>query len=617
VRDLVQSTLHKRYHLERELGAGGMGAVYLAQDLQLQRQVAIKVLPPELAVRPELRERFLRETRVAAGFSHPNIVAVHAVEEHPQLLCFVMGFIEGETLGQRVRRAGPLGAAEAVRLLQEVAWALSYAHGRGVVHRDIKPDNILIERATGRALVTDFGIARSTASNATGLTQVGEVVGTPQFMSPEQAAGEPLDGRSDLYSLGVVAFFAVTGRLPFDAPNAQSVMAMHLTQAAPRVASLRPDLPKALCAAIDRCLEKDPAKRFETGEALAAALDIMRAARREVAPAVRMFQLQATQGVRACLIIIMLASVFLDRIQGDGGDVAVWKLLGGIATAAVLWGMFAQLVGRARYLLTVGFTFDEVREGLTVILAERAEARAQEHANPKARARERQRTVTMFVAFALSVFGTWVTLRFIRVRVGPQSYHTGLLGLAVIAVAAALFGLAIGLLMMNPARSAVLDRQIVRLWTSRAGRAVFRLAGWRLDREIDSPSPRSNAVTSAPLALFSALPGAARRELGDAKARIEKLERSLRTLADRQRDLEIALNDAGTNTAGSDAALRARRDELVGGLSAARDETIARRERVASALENVRLQLLRLKSGLGAADDVTAELHTAEALLTA
>jgi serine/threonine-protein kinase len=153
-----------------------MGAVYLARDLQLQRLVAIKVLPPELAVRPELRERFLRETRVAAGFSHPNIVAVHAVEEHPHLLAFVMGFVEGETLGQRVRRAGPLGGAEAVRMLQEIAWALSYAHGRGVVHRDIKPDNILIERATGRALVTDFGIARSTTSGATSLTQVGEVV---------------------------------------------------------------------------------------------------------------------------------------------------------------------------------------------------------------------------------------------------------------------------------------------------------------------------------------------------------------------------------------------------------------------------------------------------------
>ena len=592
-----------------------MGAVYLAQDLQLQRQVAIKVLPPELAVRPELRERFLRETRVAAGFSHPNIVAVHAVEERQQLLCFVMGFIEGETLGQRVRRAGPLGAAEAVRVLQEVAWALSYAHGRGVVHRDIKPDNILIERATGRALVTDFGIARSTAAGAAGLTQVGEVVGTPQFMSPEQAAGEPLDGRSDLYSLGVVAFFAVTGRLPFEAPSAQAVMAMHLTQTAPPVASLRPDLPQALGAAIDRCLEKDPAKRFESGEALAAALDVMRSARREVAPAVRMFQLQATEGARAVLIIIFVSSVFLNNQSGE--DKTVWEILISIIGASVLWGIFAQLVGRARYLLSVGFSFDEVRDGINMMLAERVEARAQERANPTARRRERARTLTMLGAFGMSVFLTWVTLRFIRRQTGPHEYHTGLLGLGVISVAAALFGLAIGLFMMNNTRSSALPRLIARLWSGRAGRAVFRLAGWRLDRERGSTVVQSAAATSAPLAIISSLSGAARRGLGDAKARIERLERSLESLANRQRELEGALADAGTATPGTDAVLDARRGELVGELSAARDATIAKRERVASALENVRLQLLRVRSGLGAAADVSAELRAAEAVLGA
>jgi serine/threonine protein kinase len=205
------------YTLDRELGRGGMGAVFLAHDTKLDRQVAIKALPPEHAVRPELRERFLRETRTAASFSHPNIVPVHGVEDRNQILCFVMGFVDGETLTQRVHRAGPLSASDAGRMMQEVAWALSYAHGRGVIHRDVKPDNIMLERATGRAVVTDFGIARSEATS--GLTAVGEVIGTPHFMSPEQAAGETLDGRSDLYSLGCVAFFAVTGHPPFDAPN--------------------------------------------------------------------------------------------------------------------------------------------------------------------------------------------------------------------------------------------------------------------------------------------------------------------------------------------------------------------------------------------------------------
>jgi serine/threonine-protein kinase len=617
VRELVESTLHGRYQLERELGKGGMGAVYLAQDLQLQRHVAIKVLPPELAVRPELRERFLRETRLAAGFSHPNIVAVHAVEEHPQLLCFVMGFIEGETLGQRVRRAGPLGAMEAVRMLQEVAWALSYAHGRGVVHRDIKPDNILIERATGRSLVTDFGIARSTASNASNLTQVGEVVGTPQFMSPEQAAGETLDGRSDLYSLGVVAFVAVTGRLPFDAPSAGAIMAMHLTQAPPRVASLRPDLPQPLCAAIDRCLEKDPAKRFENGEALAAALDVMRATRREVAPAVRMFQLQASQGVRAFMVMLLMATILFNSARQSD---AATRILLAIVGTSVLWGIFAQLVGRARYLLTLGFTFDEVSEALDIILAERAEARSQERANPHARRREDNRLRLMFGSFALSLFAWWYVWNFVREKVGPQTYRVGLAGFFIFAASAALFGLGIALLMMNPGRSAVLDRRIGRLWAGPFGRAVFRLAGWRLDRELARETPVPSAATSAPLALLSALPGTARRELGGARGRIESIEKNLRALADRQRELEAALAEAGSATSaggathGGDSALVARREAIVQELQAARDQTVTRRERLAGALENVRLQLLRMKSGVGAAADVTGELRAAESL---
>jgi serine/threonine-protein kinase len=529
-----------------------MGAVYLAQDLQLQRLVAIKVLPPELAVRPELRERFLRETRVAAGFSHPNIVAVHAVEEHPQLLCFVMGFIEGETLGQRVRRGGPLGSAEAVRMLQEVAWALSYAHGRGVVHRDIKPDNILIERATGRSLVTDFGIARSSSTGATNLTQVGEVVGTPQFMSPEQAAGEPLDGRSDLYSLGVVAFFAVTGRLPFEAPSAGAVMAMHLTQPPPRVASLRPDLPQPLCAAIDRCLEKDPAKRFENGEALAAALEVMRGSRREVSPAVRMFQLQANQGVRAFLIVLAMAAAFLENILRSRNDAGFILVI--VLAATAMWGIFAGLVGRARYLLTLGHSFDEVRDGLGVILAERAEARAQELANARARKRDALRTRIMVAAIVLSIAGVAFVVSFMREKIGPDTYRVGFAGFVVLAMCAALLGVGIALLMMNPARSNGLDRQIVRLWRGGAGRAMFRLAGWRLDRELGAAATTSHgAGFAAPATPAAATPGAATpgtvipdAARTDAAARIVQLQEEMRSLADRHREIASALADVSS-----------------------------------------------------------------------
>ena len=184
--DDIRRQLGDRYAVERELGRGGMGAIYLARDLKLDRLVALKVLPLEFANDPSLRERFLRETRTAASFSHPNIVPVHAVEEREGLLAFAMGFVEGESVTQRVRRMGPLDVRSIVRMLQDVGYALAYAHGRGVVHRDIKPDNIMLERATGRALLMDFGISRTitTTVETHGLTRVGEVVGTPEYMSP-------------------------------------------------------------------------------------------------------------------------------------------------------------------------------------------------------------------------------------------------------------------------------------------------------------------------------------------------------------------------------------------------------------------------------------------------
>src|SRR6476661_7224914 len=198
----LQTALAGEYSLDRELGRGGMGIVYLARDVQLDRDVAIKVLPTHLARQAASRERFLREARMAAGLSHPHIVPIHRVGEATsppaagaaagaRFVFFVMSYVEGETLGERLRTRGPLPPADATRVMREVAWALAYAHGRGIVHRDVKPDNILLEAGTGRALVTDFGIARGD-QDAISVTDPGKIMGTAHFMSPEQAAGDAL-----------------------------------------------------------------------------------------------------------------------------------------------------------------------------------------------------------------------------------------------------------------------------------------------------------------------------------------------------------------------------------------------------------------------------------------
>ncbi len=231
-----QQVVAGRFSVEREIGRGGMGIVFLARDVALDRPVAIKLLPLEFARDPDLRERFLREARTAAKLSHPNIVPIHLVEEHGDLVFFVMAYVDGETLGQRIRRAGPVPPSAVRRMMQEVGWAIGYAHERGVIHRDIKPDNILLEKGTGRALVADFGIAR--VADASAITDRREILGTAHYMSPEQACGEQVDGRSDLYSLGATAFFALTGRLPFEADNLPAIVYKQVNETPPRVATL-------------------------------------------------------------------------------------------------------------------------------------------------------------------------------------------------------------------------------------------------------------------------------------------------------------------------------------------------------------------------------------------
>jgi serine/threonine-protein kinase len=252
-----------------------MGIVYCARDKRLKREIAIKVLPPELSFRADIRQRFLREAETAAQLNHPNIVPIYTVEERDNLVYFVMAYIKGDNLGQRLQQHGPIAPVEVRRILREVADALSYAHNRNVIHRDIKPDNIIIDDETGRAMVTDFGIARAlTDSGDSRLTATGMAIGTPAYMSPEQSAGDSaIDGRSDLYSLGVVGYQMLCGQPPFVANNTPSMLVKHLSEKPIPVDERWPDLPQDLSRAVMMCLEKDPADRFPSAAAFAVALD--------------------------------------------------------------------------------------------------------------------------------------------------------------------------------------------------------------------------------------------------------------------------------------------------------------------------------------------------------
>jgi serine/threonine protein kinase len=272
--DRLVAAVGAQYLVDAEIGRGGMAVVYRATDVRLNRRVAIKLLPPELAFNADVRERFLREAQTSAQLTHPHIVPIYTVDEREGMVYFVMALVEGESLAERLSREPQLPVGDARRILADVADALAYAHGRGVVHRDVKPDNIMLERGTGRAVVTDFGIARAAAGDSR-LTVTGVAVGTPAYMSPEQALGErELDGRSDIYSLGVVGYQMLGGRTPFRASNTPAMLVKHLSETPLPLDTLRPDAPRGLVDAVMRALAKKPEQRWsDAAEFRAAILD--------------------------------------------------------------------------------------------------------------------------------------------------------------------------------------------------------------------------------------------------------------------------------------------------------------------------------------------------------
>jgi len=599
-----QAALAGEYSLERELGRGGMGIVYLARDVQLDRDVAIKVLPSHLAATAESRERFLREARTAAGLSHPHIVPIHRVGDVGGFVFFVMSYVEGETLGERLRSRGPLSPVDATRMLREVAWALAYAHGRGIVHRDVKPDNILLEAATGRALVTDFGIA-SGGANQTNDTDPGKIMGTAHFMSPEQAAGERIDGRSDLYALGVVGFLSVSGRLPFEAPNVPALLVRQATELAPSVLGAAPGLPPALVATIDRCLALDPNDRVANGEALAAALAPTSDPRPALPPTLR-----AWIAARNPLMVPYMAWTGLFTTLGVGNLIALMSGNPGSSVRDVAFlgtlvvAPLVPIVGfhlnQARRQFRAGHTLADLRAALDVARRERAETEALVRGEEEDRSHRLLRIATIGSAAWLGVTVVLLLMGTIHENRTPLAWiFTPVLSTMALGAASNALGV-----QFIPARirewwqTGIRDR----LWNSRAGEWLSRRLGApERSRAVGGGVFRATEVALGVAAeeLFAALPKAYREQLADLPATVAALE-ARAAEARAEVDVLAALAPSGT----SDAEVLATRRSAA---SAYLAESVA-------ALEGIRLDLLRLHAGASDLAPLTTLIDAARLL---
>lgn len=578
----LQRALAGRYSLEREIGRGGMGIVFLARDVRLDRPVALKLLPPDRAAVADIRESFLREARMAARLSHPNIVPIHAVEETDGFVFFAMQYVAGETLGDRLRRAGKLPPWDAARVLRDVAWALSHAHAQGVVHRDIKPDNILLDR-DDRALVADFGIAHL-GDDASGS---GRIQGTPEYLSPEQAAGEPCDARTDLYALGAVAFHALTGRPPFTGDTAQ-LISQHLTRPAPLLVDTAPNLPTRLAAVVDRALQKAPDHRWPDAGAMAEAFAPPLPMTADLPVPVRIWaergrEMKGIYVVWSLLFYGLATMIYTIASWAEWpGDMVVIFTLFVMAIPAPWIGHALWRLVETRRVLEAGASVADLRHAAEVTLARREEEMRFDF----------KRSIHWLPRFGRAMtylsFGLGLSALFGSRFSGHYFWNSGWGGMfaffTLIGIGGALVGLALPGRRIRPIDPWARAR--AWFWRSPLAKLFGGIAGFGLPRRqsgIADWRPTEAAVGSATATLYSALPSEQQRMLADLPLVVSRLEHEA-----------------------AHARTRLERDED--------GPWAARLEAAVGAIETLRLGLLRMHARQAEAGAITVDLEAARQL---
>lgn len=593
----LRRVISGRYEIEREIGRGGMATVYLARELKLDRMVAIKVLRPELSHHSTPRERFLQEARVSARLSHPNVLRVFAVEEHDDLAFFVTEYVDGGTVAEAVNREGPLPPYKAAEILRDVAWALGYAHENGVVHRDVKPDNILLDRSTGRALIGDFGIALVDKKHE--LTAEGMAMGTADYLSPEQAAGRDVDARSDIYSLGATAFFMLTGRPPFVASSDAKILMMHRSEPAPSVASFRPEIPESLVRVVDSCLRKQPAARYAHSRSIADELGEFLAGRYVVEPDIRSLVSMTAHTASRLVVLIPLSGIIVYALEGLSAfgvaDIFLLIWIGWILCVEVLVRPMT-LFSTARRILEHGITYQEFRERVLADLTLDSASSAGSSI---------PRLLLQFGGGLLAISAAAGALLLATTETVAEHGEVGLrsVGVALFMVTVGLAGSLIISVSGGPKIDDLLRRTI---WGGSFGRFLFALAGFHLKQAPESSEVRwqesEQQIAAECNSILAQLSRRDRRKLRRLRLCMAGLEREASEAHQHIRVLNRAMRQvrhiARRNEAGQDADLGDVRGSLADLRRSTELELASALQKTTERLTTIRCELERIRLGL-------------------